>query len=483
MGMPMNFQEQEDQADAVLLRDLAQNFHENHSKEGEPISHSCSCGCGDPLHNHHHDDEKELLDRIRRHEELLSRGEVEVAEELARDCLTMGLNTQEEGDEEGSDRWYRLAIQVIQIALHDQSTPQRIRMYGLAQLGYAVMLNDNGRTEEALVQYQGAADALSQLADRGDVEADLDLAGIELNVATILFEMGEPDCNLHGISLDMRISSVRDHFLRLTKGERGDDARFYLAKTLLLEAAVREVADPNGAVLAGTQACNHLRQLVDTGHNEYLFDLAEALAGLAERFSMAPESVVYDPNNALALAHEATGYFHQLAKDGDVSMLFDEIDASLLEAGILFSLENYSDSLALYDRILDEVKPYGNLSEDFSSRLAEGYSGRAKVERQIEHLEDARDDWGLAIEVYNELLAKPSDPNDEEQVLSRNQIELSQMLDRIFHAEISVQIGDKRSALDDINMARQTLDKLKDFLGTEYIAYRQLFDKTVQQIR
>ena len=446
--------------------------HDDHHQQRHEHRHDHSCGCPH-CHDGHDgidvpDVAAQLLHRIEKNQRLFDQEDYSCAEELADDCLTMAVSAQDEGEVTESTDWFARAIEVLEKRIAQGQTDDLIHRLGLAHLGFAVMLNDEEKSDEALEEYQKAAAVLTPLADAGKEDVALDLAGVELNICTILYSLGSDAWDWKGRLLTDRIAGVLARFKSLS----GSEALFYSAKTLMLRAAVLERESPVDSLDASRQAADILHSLVRDGKEEYKSDLAESLAILAER---AKEFFPDDKarlSEALPAAHEAAKIFREFAESGNLLNVLDEIDALLIEAYLLESLGRPEEALDLYENILDEVRPYGNESVDILTRSAECYSSRAKLERKLERFDEARGDWGLAIELYQIILEQPFDGEDEEQADFVSGTRLSQMLDRIQHAEVSLSLGDESSAAEDCRLAQEALDSLAGYLGDDYAGYR-----------
>ena len=454
--------------------------HDDHHQQRHEHRHDHSCGCPH-CHDGHDgidvpDVAAQLLHRIEKNQRLFDQEDYSCAEELADDCLTMAVSAQDEGEVTESTDWFARAIEVLEKRIAQGQTDDLIHRLGLAHLGFAVMLNDEEKSDEALEEYQKAAAVLTPLADAGKEDVALDLAGVELNICTILYSLGPDSWDWKGRLLTDRIAGVLARFKSLS----GSEALFYSAKPLMLRAAVLEGESPADSLDASRQAADILRSLVRDGKQEYKSDLAESLAILAER---AKEFFPDDKarlSEALPAAHEAAKIFREFAESGNLLNGHDEIDALLIEAYLLESLGRPEEALDLYENILDEVRPYGNESVDILTRSAECYSSRAKLERKLERFDEARGDWGLAIELYQIILEQPFDGEDEEQVDFVSGTRLSQMLDRIQHAEVSLSLGDESSAAEDCRLAQEALDSLAGYLGDDYAGYRKIFEAAVE---
>lgn len=457
--------------------------HEDHHEHNHEhcCDHSRGCSCHhDSDHDIDPDDMADiaaaLVRRIEKNQRLFEQGDCSHAEELADDCLTMAVSSQDEGDIAGSTDWFHRAIEVLEKRIDQGQTDDLIHRLGLAHLGFAVMLNDEGNSNEALEEYQKAVSVLTPLADAGKQDVALDLAGVELNIASILYALGPDEWSWGGRTLSDRVAATLARFEALD----GTEARFYRAKTLMLQAAILEERFPADSLAASNEAANIFRALVHDGKEEYKSDLAESLAILAER---AKEFFPDDKarlTEVLTAARDATKLFHEFAESGNILSVLDEVDALLIEAYLLEAVDRSEDALDRYEKILDEVRPYGNESVDILTRSAECYSNRAKLERTLERYDEARGDWGVAIELYQIILEQPFDQNDEEQADFISGTRLSQMLDRIQHAEVSLCLGDNASAAEDCHLAEQALNLLSEYLGDDYAAYRKIFDDAVR---
>ena len=450
-----------------------EDLHEHHHEHGH--DHSCGCpNCHDGADTV--DAAALLLRRIEKNQRLFDQEDYSCAEELADDCLTMAVTAQDEEEITESTDWFRRAIKVLEKRIAQGQTDDLIHRLGLAHLGFAVMLNDEEKSDEALEEYQKAASVLTPLAEAGKEDVALDLAGVELNICTILYTLGPDAWDWKGRLLTDRIAAALARFKSLS----GSEARFYCAKTLMLRAAVLEEQSPADSLAASHQAADILRCLVRDGKQEYKSDLAESLAILAER---AKEFFPDDKarlTEALPAAREAAKIFREFAESGNLLNVLDEIDVLLIEAFLLESVDRPEEALVLYEKILDEVRPYGNESVDILTRSAECYSSRAKLERKLERFDEARGDWGLAIELYQIILEQPLDSTDEEQADFISGTRLSQMLDRIQHAEVSLSLGDESSAAEDCRLAQKALDSLAGYLGDDYAGYRKIFEAAVE---
>jgi len=502
----------DDEADEALMADISLNMGDLAAGSGE--------------------DAEVLRQRIESNRAFFRDGDNDVAEELAQDCLTMALEGSET-EEESSD-WYQQAIDVLEEVIRREESPERIRMLGLTRLSYAVMLNDSGLWTEALGEYEKAACSMKRLADAGDVEAKLDLAGIELNRVTIQFETQDQPENSQ--TLLKNIAAARERFESLLTGSQKTEASFYLAKTLLLEASILDQAEQNiEANDACRRGCDLLRELVEAGHEEYRSEFAESLAIYAERLMDDPETGEYQPKAALPAAQESAAQYRRLLDAGDSSVMADTFDTGLMEAKLLFDSGQNSAAVETYNRLetrftlLEEA----NIPE-ILTRLASLYSGRGSARRKEERFAEAQNDWTKAIELRGRVLSAPreyqcghhheghggecqcghhhEDHGGECQCGHHHeghegecqcghhhegregecqcghhhdhqpQVMLDQILDRILRAETSILLRDRETAQSDYNRVDADLTRLSGFLAEEYPAYRALADELARNI-
>lgn len=424
-----------------------------------------------------------LKSRVGRMEERIASGEENVEEPLTQDYLTLAIESQDEENFDEALEYYLRAIRTLKQAISKRPSLERTRMLGLARLSYAVMLNDIGKWAEALVEYRNAAKAMAQLAEQGDLEARLDLAGINLNVATIHFELGDTTGDRTPVL--ERIEKVRAGFESLLGTEKEDEARFYLAKALTLESSVHE-EEENFEAAARTvrEAVTLLRALTDVGHDEYRADLASALAEMTELSMYDPTDGSPTLERALPAATEAVALFREQVTSGRPDLCADLFDIALTEAKLLFQLGRCDEALAAYNLLTDSFDSFRESSSaEMLIHLAQVHSGRAAVLIKFgqEQFQDAGTDLTAAIELYDHALLIEQTAPDADTDEGRERclrLRLLQMLDRISRGGNSaVRLGDIPNAEEDLRLARETFDSLAEYLTEEKDDFRDILNE------
>lgn len=428
-------------------------------------------------------DRDALKSRIGRLEERIASGEENVEEPLTQDYLTLAIESQDEEDFDEALEYYLRAIRTLKQAIAKRPSSERTRMLGLARLSYAVMLNDIGKWAEALVEYRNAAEAMAQLAESGDLEARLDLAGIHLNVATIHFELGDTTGDRTPVL--ERIEKVRTGFESLLGTEKEDEARFYLAKALTLESSVHE-EEENFEAAARTvrEAVALLRTLTDAGHDEYRADLASALAEAAELSMYDPLDGTPTLEQALPAASEAAALFREQVSSGRPDLCADLFDIALTEAKLLFQLGRGDEALAAYNRLIDSFDSFReSTSAEMLVHLAQAHSGRANALTKFgqDQFLDVQNDLTTAIELYDHALIIEQtlpDADTDEGHERTSQLRLLQMFDRIGRGSNAVvRLADLPSAENDLRTAKETFDDLAEYLDEEKESFRDILDE------
>ncbi|MCR5359349.1 MAG: hypothetical protein K6E55_05630, partial [Thermoguttaceae bacterium] len=132
---------------------------------------------------------RELVERITAAEKTREAGGEIDPVSLAHDYLALALEAQEDDDFETTGKWLGKTIKLLESVPFPSD--DMIMILAQAHLTYGVTLNDQGVWSDALAEYDAAEALLEKLSEVGNLDAQLDLAGIRLNIATIRFEQGK----------------------------------------------------------------------------------------------------------------------------------------------------------------------------------------------------------------------------------------------------------------------------------------------------
>ena len=459
----------DDRADADLLADFEVNLRELAGETGNA------------------DDAAALRERIDAAEKQLASGEEIPVKTLCQDYLTLALEAQEEDQTEEALPYFHRALELLSDAARRNDSAELLRMYGLARLSHAVALNDLGRWEEALTEYSASEKTLSQLADDGDSEAQLDLAGVRLNVATIRFEQGDAE---EALKL---LDEVENDFIALAETEQASEALFYRAKTNLLAASILEQIDRGGEAAPRLEnAVRFFRELIADGHSEYQTDLADALQSLAEHWSEEPRAGA-DP---LAPISEAVELYRETISRGASEAYFDLLGATLMKGALLTERSRFADALALYDESLELFAPLSKTGEPTALyQLAELYEGRAEARSQSGNRSGAIDDYSEGISLREQLLRLlDADDHDECDHDDCHDPDCHHADELRFDAQVSLMTAlgnrskslaleeNRTAALYDCRRAVEILEALRDYLGDDYDEFRVMFERLEERI-
>lgn len=459
----------DDQADADLLADFEVNLRE--LADGTESA-----------------DDAALRERIDAAEKRLAAGEEIPVKTLCQDYLTLALEAQEDDRTEKALPYFHRALELLSDAARRNDSVELLRMFGLTRLSHAVALNDLGRWEEALNEYGAAEKTLSQLADDGDSEARLDLAGVRLNVATIRFEQGDAEKAL------TLLANVEHDFIVLAETDQSSEALFYRAKTNLLAASILEQLDRGGEATPYLEkAVRFFRELLADGRSEYQIDLADALQSLAEHWSEEPRAGA-DP---LAPISEAVALYRETISRGASDAYFDLLGATLTKGALLTERSRFADALALYDESLELFAPLSETGEPTALyQLAELYEGRADARSQSGDRSGAVDDYSEGIALRERLL-QLLDADDHDDVCGHDDChdpDCHHAEELRFDAQVSLMTAlgnrskslaleeNRPAALDDCRRAAEILETLRDYLGDDYDEFHVMFERLEERI-
>lgn len=429
------------------------------------------------------EDLEQVRSRIDDLTEKMNAGQENLEKPLLHDYLRLALESQEEEKLDDSLAYFHQAIRVLKKSAQKRYSTGLARMVGLARLSYAITLNDLGRWEEALVEYGKAEGVMASLAEMGDLEAQLDLAGIRLNVATIQFEIGKTE---EALTL---LDRVKSDFSALSGTDKEDEARYYLAKAILLIASIEEDrGQERESVERMKEAIAIYRGLTEEGKVKYKYDLACAVASLAELSRYDFDDGSFRPEPALSLITEAVELFQESIVAGRTDACVDLLEISLLKGKHLFEMNRCEEAIALYD---DLIETYGEFRSGDTpallANLASAYSWRGNARRQLKDLAPALADLNEAIGLFDQTLAAMSHSCDVddchcEEHFQRFGVQTEQMLAYQLRAGIFAALGRRAEAEADCHVIDKMLESLRDYLDDEYESFRVMAIELRKQI-
>ena len=341
----------------------------------------------------------------------------ELLEEKISIQLGLAAHAQESGAETEAFDNYEKAFADYDAYLASGGDLQNLlKKVAAGRLSYAVALYENGDNENADKEYVRARKENEELAQLGDREARVDMLGIDLNRASILFADGDRKSSFE--LLDETIAELKKlvedpDYLRYEVPPCL--AKAYLSKGWSLRSTLDEDDDlerPEAveASEAYENAIKVYRTLVeDGGETQYRRELADALV---ESLSVKPQHSQEDLEDAAFRLKEAGDAYQKCVILGENDACVDFFEVSLERAKILMKLERNEGAFKLYDSIIDA---FDNLEDSDELPILEGlavaYQNRAKL-RNAKEREDFKknfDDLSKAIElqvkIANDLVA------------------------------------------------------------------------------
>lgn len=425
------------------------------------------------------DEEKvreELAARIAAAETALKSGDAVDKESLAQDYLTCALEAQEEDDFEKVSEWLEKAIALL--SAEPNPSDSALLMLGQVHLTYGIALNDQGLWSDALNEYDAAESLLGKVAERGNLEARLDLAGIRLNIATIQFELGKYDESLAAFE------KVKGDFSSLISTEKEDDAYYYLAKTYVQESSVcREMGDDEKGLQRLEEGIALFRRMAEGGDTARSVDLAEALAEYAQYLECAGGK---NSEEILPVVDESVTLLREGIAAGRADVCPDLLTMSVMKGRLL----NYLDRTAESETFLTETAEIFEgirETEDPSAllTLVSLFDERGKSRYTQQRYEDALADFNEALEIAGTLPADFFDEEEEDHEcggecccghhrILRNEGLISLFGVRVNRAKVLRLLGRTGEAKLDSAKAAEILPKVKEYLEEDYDSYREV---------
>ena len=377
---------------------------------GALLAARCGCGCGHDNDDDGEEDDGELAPgfsfskqdleeyretveqtnkRITEISDALDSGDDSNAKELTAELIACyfcrAARLQEEGEVEAAIDDYAAAFaRYAEYVENFGESLELLKFVAAARLNHGILLYDSGELEDADEEYVRAEEATQKLADFGDREAKLDLAGIRLNRASILFERGDHDAGLRALD------DEAEEFRKIAEDpeNKSSEALYYLAKTYatkstFLRSLLEEddVDSPQAREATETlkRGIDVYRNLVDGGNVQYRRDLADALVLHATTLPTHEKS---DLEFAAETLSEACVAYQKAIACGEQDACVDLFDAALQRAEILLKLERFTKAEELYDTILDTFESFAKSDElPLLEGLAVAYQNRAKLRK------------------------------------------------------------------------------------------------------
>lgn len=367
---------------------------------------------------------EELNEKLEKTSDRAARAEL--YEELVATLLRLAASAQESGDEsEAFDNYEKAFADYDAYLAAGGDSQDLLKKIAAGRLSYAVALYENGDNENADKEYVRARKENEELAQLGDREARVDMLGIDLNRASILFADGDRK-NAFEL-LDETIAELKKlvedpDYLRYEVPPCL--AKAYLSKGWMLRSTLDdddlERPETVEASEAYENAINVYRALVeDGGETQYRRELADALV---ESLSVKPQHSQEDLEDAAFRLKEAGDAYQKCVILGETDACVDFFEVSLERAKILMKLERNEGAFKLYDSIIDA---FDNLEDSDELPILEGlavaYQNRAKLRKAEEKIGFKKnfDDLSKAIElqvkIANDLVATLGEDEGKEE--------------------------------------------------------------------
>lgn len=321
--------------------------------------------------------------------------------------LTRAARLQEEGEDERAADDYAAAF--ARYGEYEENYGQNLELVKLVaagRLNYGILLNDSGDLAEADEEYALAENEYRKLAEFGDREAKLDLAGLKLNRAAVAFERGDRVGSFEALD------SVAEEFRKLAEDPENNksEALYYLAKTYAtkssflrstLEDDDLESPEATEATEAIDRAIEVYRALVDAGETQYRRDLGDALVLRATTSATRSKEDLENVADALG---EAAEYYKQVVALGENDASVDLFDATLQRAKTLLALERADEAERLYDSVVETFDVFADSGElPLVEGLATAYQKRAELRASKASVKATVADLTRAIELQTAI--------------------------------------------------------------------------------
>lgn len=411
---------------------------------------NCGCGEGDTLVDY-----EKMEARIDELEEKYEAGDKSVAKDLAEIYLAYGVEKQRDDELEESIEAYDAAIDLFEEILEaDKSDESLIPVLGAALLSRAVALNDVGDQEAAIEGYEHAIKILSPAAEKGDGEAKYDIAGIQLNLGTILHEMGE---------FEKALKILDESFMSFRALEKISelDTRYYMGKVSVeLGHLARDMNEPIEKIIdLYNRSMRLFVELIDAGEIKYEHDLANSLVDKCiARFDAGQgEAVLEDLERAIEI-------LQKVSNEGNAEATIDLFDAMTTQ-GLMLSKLNFNEAaLETLDKIIALFSDFSDVDDlGVLDLFASIYDHRAivllKLDRNKEALESANEAIKIRENIWN-----------SEELDTDSRIFLSPSLVSSYCGRIMVHnaMGKPDLAKQDSDKATTLIAPLANDLGEDY---------------
>lgn len=339
---------------------------------------------------------RELVERITAAEKTREAGGEIDPVSLAHDYLALALEAQEDDDFETTGKWLGKTIKLLESVPFPSD--DMIMILAQAHLTYGVTLNDQGVWSDALAEYDAAEALLEKLSEVGNLDAQLDLAGIRLNIATIRFEQGKYSDAIAAFE------RVKSEFASLFGTSKEDEAYYYLAKTYMQEAAIyREMGEDEKSLQRLEEVIALYRKMIERGDAEQSVDLAEALAVYAQTLECSGRKT---PEEILSYVEEAVARLRDGVAAGRADVCPELLNVSVMDGRLLNYLDRWSEAEELltetaeiFDGIRDTDDPEALLA------LMMLFDERGKSRYAQQRYDEALSDFNTAAETASGLSA------------------------------------------------------------------------------
>lgn len=349
----------------------------------------------------------------------------------------------------------------------------------------AEVYSDYEEFDAAIESYLKVIGILQPLEDDKDGEAMYDIAGIKQKRGEIYHEIGD---------FDKATTDLNEAFTAFRAVEKISDldTRKNMGRVSILQGnLLRDMDEPLDKIVdAYNRAMRLFIELIEAGQMQYERDLAEALmercvttfeeyTGIEseeERTSKCG-AVLVDVGHAIGILEKITwseGMQHQID-------LFDALSAKV---SMLMELEEFSEAMAICDRILAD---FSDLVEDTDpvllNQFAVVYESRGFCRMNIDETEAAIADFDESIRL-SELLQSDDFDLDEQDRLMFQMPLATYYADR---ASAYADLGDKEKAKEDCQHGLDLIQSIKEKIGDtpedqeEFQEIEQMFKTLMDQ--